>query len=876
MFNLAQVKAMRLMAGLAVLLLAVGVVLMLPRLAQAGTSSQVINGELTINLSGDDDVAVACVNGQVKLNGVDPQSGPLACNEVTAIVVNGGNGANAVRLNEIRPADFPQLAQVMIDAAAGDDQIYASELAETLNGGTGNDVFVGTQPIDRVDGGAGETWFVEATTPSHEPSIQTQLGPLQADNVAYRLPPSAPGLGTTIEAVNFVTDATNGGFYHIPPDPIGAAGPNHVVNVVNTSIQWYTKAGVQERNQRLGRNGSTHVGSFFESLTPVNGTFDPKVIYDQYAGRFLVVTLEVSGTVDNNPNNVSRILLAVSDDNDPNGIWYYHAINSRINIGGLDRWADYPGFAVDDKAVYITSNMFSFGAGAFGGSRLWIINKTPFYTNGAATVNIYDPPTAVSQSATTMQPAHMFGVAPSNVGTWLVRYSGYSDGTNESLSIIRVDDPLGTPVFTHQFVSIGDIDNTSIAFPGVPQTVATTRTLDGGDRRALHAVWRDNALWTTVSLMPASGGDVGQVTAHWAKVDTTNLTGLSIADQGNVSGNDIAASTHTFYPSIAVDPCGNMAIGFAASAPTIFPGAYYTGRLATDAAGTVQSSGALAAGLDWYYRVFNGTRNRWGDYSGISLDPSAEATFWVFNEYAMIRGTPTGSPSQDGRWATRWGSFVFNTGGFDFGDLPSSYNLINRSNDGARHCFNASGLRLGATIDAESDGQASANSSGDGTDEDGITYTSTPWSDGANGGTITTTVSGGSGVLNGWIDWNNNSNFTDPGDKIITNTAVSAGSSLISFFVPSGTFPGSGANRILNARFRLTSVAPVSATAFYAGTAPDGEVEDYQWNFTPTAVTFQQAQAQPTNASPAWLILLLLAGGATIVIYRLRRKHSRT
>src|SRR5206468_4295457 len=47
--------------------------------------------------------------------------------------------------------------------------------------------------------------------------------------------------------------------------------------------------------------------------------------------------------------------------------------------------------------------------------------------------------------------------------------------------------------------------------------------------------------------------------------------------------------------------------------------------------------------------------NRWGDYSGIALDPSGEARFWVFNEYALARGTAFGGES--GRWSTRWSSF---------------------------------------------------------------------------------------------------------------------------------------------------------------------------------------------------------------------------
>ena len=41
----------------------------------------------------------------------------------------------------------------------------------------------------------------------------------------------------------------------------------------------------------------------------------------------------------------------------------------------------------------------------------------------------------------------------------------------------------------------------------------------------------------------------------------------------------------------------------------------------------------------------------------MSVDPSDDVTFWVFNEYAITRGTPI--DSEDGRWGTAFGSFSF-------------------------------------------------------------------------------------------------------------------------------------------------------------------------------------------------------------------------
>jgi hypothetical protein len=190
--------------------------------------------------------------------------------------------------------------------------------------------------------------------------------------------------------------------------------------------------------------------------------------------------------------------------------------------------------------------------------------------------------------------------------------------------------------------------------PDAPQS-GTATLIETNDQRSLNAVWRDNSLWSTAQVVPPSGDDAGEATAHWWEVDTSTPASLSVSQQGNVGGEDIAAGTYTFFPSIAVDGNGNMGIGFAASSAGMYCGAYYTGRLASDSPGTVQSTEVLAAGLDYYVRTFGSGRNRWGDYTGISVDPSDDETFWVFNEYALTRGTVI--DSEDGRWGTRFGAF---------------------------------------------------------------------------------------------------------------------------------------------------------------------------------------------------------------------------
>lgn len=505
-------------------------------------------------------------------------------------------------------------------------------------------------PPPEISGGAAMSGYAQ--------KAPLLLGPA---TVPYRFTPFNSAAATSFLGFGFDDNPIeNSGFLSIPPDPIGAAGTDRVIAVVNTMIEARSKSGTL-----LWRDS---LKDFFN--TPVLGlgtrTFDPKVIWDHYENRFVVVTLEKTDTALGGASNASRILLAVSKTATPatatSADWYYHTINSMINIGGLDRWADYPGFAVDEEAVYITNNMFAFNAdgGGFGGVRLWIVNKGVsggFYGGGAVGWNVYNPYAGSGIAATTM-PAQVFGASGvgGNVGTFLVSYSGLSGGGIESVQVVRVDNPLGTPSFTQQYVSVGDIENTAAAFPSAPQS-GSANLINTNDRRALHAVWRDNALWMTATVLPPSGADAGQATAHWFKFNAVGTDPITLADQGNIGGEDVVAGTYTFFPSVAVNAAGDAMFGFAGSAATIFAGAYAAGRQAGDAAGTVQPTTTVQAGLDYYIRTFGTGRNRWGDYSGIATDPTDYRFFWAFNEYADTRGTLISG--EDGRWGTAWAKLFF-------------------------------------------------------------------------------------------------------------------------------------------------------------------------------------------------------------------------
>lgn len=185
---------------------------------------------------------------------------------------------------------------------------------------------------------------------------------------------------------------------------------------------------------------------------------------------------------------------------------------------------------------------------------------------------------------------------------------------------------------------------------------------------------------------------------------------------------------------------------------------------------------------------------------------------------------------------------------FDFGDAPNTYGTLLAS-DGARH-VTGSGPRLGASVDAEADGQASANAQGDdanGDDEDGVTLPATGLIAGLQGTAQVAVV--GSGILDAWIDFNGNGVF-EATEKIAAGLAV-AGNTTLSFTTPADAVAGA-----TFARFRVSTLGSVLPT----GVAADGEVEDHAIQISAPAPGSAGVFPDPSNPGK----FLLLVNGTSL------------
>ena len=159
---------------------------------------------------------------------------------------------------------------------------------------------------------------------------------------------------------------------------------------------------------------------------------------------------------------------------------------------------------------------------------------------------------------------------------------------------------------------------------------------------------------------------------------------------------------------------------------------------------------------------------------------------------------------------------------YDFGDAPDDtaapgYPTLH-VNGGAYHDV-VDGFHLGGLIDPDEDGQPTPDANGDDSDgmddDDGVTF-STPLILGQ--AAIVEVTASTNGILNAWIDFNNNTSWIETNEHVFIDVALNPGNNVLNIAVPNTAVSGA-----TFARFRFSDVPGIVATGY--GLA--GEVEDY-------------------------------------------------
>lgn len=440
---------------------------------------------------------------------------------------------------------------------------------------------------------------------------------------AVQLATSGAGLEAPTPGIGFDSLDYNeccGGGGSVPPDPEMTAGPNHLIAVVNVSFEIYDKAG----NTLVAPTTlDSLLGSAGGGCT---ATFDPNAVYDEEADRYIIAA-DGDGT---------DYCIAVSQTNDPTGSYNVYRVPAQP-VGG--EFHDYPHTGVGDSYIVV-------GANQFGGSipngfegRIWALDKSVMYAGGVLT-----PVTAsVGYDGGTPQPLNLHGF---NQGTWpsfgSTHYiaTDFYDGCQ--LDIWQWNIPSAPTI-----VATFDLCTATGVTGGMPVDYPQSggSPIQANDWRMRGFEYRNGSGWIADSISCNPGGGTVDC-ARWTEVDL-NGGSPTLAQAG------VYASTGEYrtFPDLAVNQCNDMAIGYTKSSTSMFPSVWYSGRESGDPAGTLQAEAELKAG-EIAYIAFDGTPYRWGDYTGMTIDPDG-TTFWYLGQYSKNTGTTSG------RWGTYIGSFSY-------------------------------------------------------------------------------------------------------------------------------------------------------------------------------------------------------------------------
>ncbi len=457
---------------------------------------------------------------------------------------------------------------------------------------------------------------------------------------------SAPTVGLSFEGISQY-DVASVGRNFIPPDTMGAIGRSQFVETVNGGVAVFDKAtGV--------RTSFVSDVAFWAAAGQTGTNGDPRVMYNADADRWIALSFGA---------NLKDIQIAISDTSNALGTWKSTKYEGYAGLG-FGAIADYPTLALDKNAVYISTNNFApgfaGGGNAFRGTTLSVIPLASLFSGAAPTtagIVKFDTPCC----APGFDPSHGFaiqGVNSSSSDT-----SGYilaASLVSDTLNFYKITDAgtLGATRTGSVNIGSGYDANGPARQPDVAGT-GSARVVSTLDDRISGSVWEVGGRIYSVHTITEIGGDFTSV--RWNVID--KATGLML-DEGAIGGGGF----DYYMGSLAVNEFGQVVIAYNRSGSVAGIGkiSFLAQAFTTDGTGKLVAQGSElllhVSDVDDYH---NGSgfgspaagRQRWGDYSAVTIDPLNHLSFWAIGQFAReYNNAASGHPGGTG--GSRWGTWI--------------------------------------------------------------------------------------------------------------------------------------------------------------------------------------------------------------------------
>lgn len=379
-----------------------------------------------------------------------------------------------------------------------------------------------------------------------------------------------------------------------------------IVSVINSNIRINRADGSLVRSRSLA--------SFAGSLTTLTRTFDPRVIYDPWAKKFIVVFLNGS-TSDN-----TTIVVGFSETENPDGDWNFYYLEG--NYLNDTTWSDYPIISVNKNDLYITLNLLKDNTGwqdGFVQSIIWQVKKEEGFNGDQLKFNFFND--------LKFQGRRTWSSCP--VQPWQ-----YYDGDDAWFLSVRPSDLSNDSMFLHTITGSVESGNASLSTRfikcdnsyGLPPSAVQPggQYLATNDARVLSAIYSNDIIQFAGNTI--NNSNMRPSIYHgWFQVNSNN------ANLNIINSNDFDFG----YPDIAYAGGGatdnSSLITFSHSSSTIFSGTsvMYMNR------NFEYSDIIRVKDGEQSVNVLTDTIERWGDYTGIQPKYNEPGIFWLAGSYGL-------------------------------------------------------------------------------------------------------------------------------------------------------------------------------------------------------------------------------------------------
>jgi len=480
-------------------------------------------------------------------------------------------------------------------------------------------VDVRTLPAGTPGGTAGadsDTFSPAPTIP--QPPIGPPSVPVSTGEVTP--PPSNPTIGAptrpgfapssaVLEQLTEFTGVQQDG--KVPSDVQMAAGPSHVVEMVNITGLITDKSGTSLKTFDLGQ---------FYGVTKGQGT-DPRVYYDAESSRFFSAYELLSAGGD-------EIRIAVSSTTDPlNGSWTLYSVES--NTSGT--FYDQPKLGFNSDKVTVSWNDYNpnLAGKNFKGVETVVIQKA-----GVLAANNSVPATFFGADTNHFQVVPVVSLSPTTT-QFMVEHN------SDRLKVFAITGVPGISTVNSPSptdVSIGSVTGP----PAAAQPTGGDATITTNDARMLSAVWQNGHLWSSFNDQCTPPGDsTTRACLRFNQISTAGSPSLTTNFDLGFKGGDI------YFAAVSLDSDGDLFAGFTASSTSLDPTAVAIGEPGGNFP-AVTIGAFYASGTTAY------SGGRWGDYTAAALDPSNPTDVWVAQQLGGLNLGPGCTQC----WSTAIGRFT--------------------------------------------------------------------------------------------------------------------------------------------------------------------------------------------------------------------------